>query len=134
MVARAMNAIGSLGMRKDHLERIAVAKKRVLFVCTCAQARSPTAEEMFSGATVEAKSAGTSTDSPNRVTTELINWAEIIFAMEEKHKQYLIEVDNSSLHKILVLDIPDIFGRNQPELRQLLLNKVQPYFEKFNIE
>ena len=121
-------------MQEDHLETIAVPKKRVLFVCTCAQARSPTAEEMFNGENVEAKSAGTSKDSPNHVTSELINWAEIIFAMEEKHKQYLIEVNNSSVHKILVLDIPDIFGRNQPELRQLLLNKVQPYFKKFNIE
>ena len=109
-------------------------KKRVLFVCTSAQARSPTAEEMFNGANVEAKFAGTSKDSRNHVTMELINWAEIIFVMEEKHKQYLTEVNNSSVHKILVLDIPDIFGRNQPELRQLLLKKVQPYLEKFNIE
>jgi protein-tyrosine phosphatase len=89
---------------------------------------------MFNGASIEAKSAGTSEGYSNHVTSELIEWAEVIFVMEEKHKQYLIEVDASSAQKILVLDIPDIFGKNQPELQQLLLDKMQPYLEKLNAE
>lgn len=111
-----------------------VPKKRVLFICSCARARSPTAEAMFNGAGIEAKSAGISNDYPNRVTNKLVEWAELIFVMEDKHKQYLIELNNSSAQKILVLGIPDIYGKNQPELRQLLLEKVQPYLKKFNIE
>jgi len=107
-----------------------ILKKRVLFVCTYARARSSTAEELFNGPGVEAKSAGTAAGIPNPVTAELVEWADLIFAMEEKHKQYLIELNNSSGLKTFVLDIPDIFGRNQPELRQLLLNKVQPFFNR----
>jgi len=108
-----------------------IPKKRVLFVCTCAQARSPTAEAMFNGlGDIEAKSAGTSKNYPNCVNRELIEWAEIIFVMEEKHKQCLIEIDGLSANKILVLGIPDIFGKNQPELRQLLLDRIQPYLEQ----
>ena len=110
-------------------------KKRVLFVCTCARARSVTAEAMFNGLWgVEAKSACTSKNYPNYVTRELIEWAEVIFVMEEKHKQCLIEIDGSSANKILVLDIPDIFGKNQPELRQLLLDRIQPFLVKLNVE
>ena len=127
MDASAMNASNKRGRRGQLLGGGKTPKKKILFVCTYAKARSATAEEMFNGVGgIEAKSAGTAKDYPNCVTKELMDWAEVILVMEEIHRQYLIEVDGSSAHKILVLDIPDLFGRNQPELIQLLHEKAQP--------
>ena len=108
-------------------------KKRLLFVCTGNVDRSPTAEAMFGNAEhFETKSAGTSFAATTRITKELIDWADMIFVMEEKHKLALAEIDSSSCAKIRVLDIPDIFYRDQPELKQLLLDKIQPYLAELN--
>jgi len=110
-------------------------KKRVLFVCTSARARSPTAVSIFGGmGNIEAKSAGVSKDFQNIVTKEIIQWADFIFVMEEKHKQFLIEIDHSCRSKIRVLQVPDIFYRNQPELKQILVHKMQPYLRELDSE
>jgi len=52
--------------------------------------------------------------------------------MEEKHEQALARIDRSSRDKIRILDIPDIFCRDQPELKQLLLGKMRPYLAEPN--
>lgn len=103
-------------------------KKRVLFVCTGNVDRSPTAEEMFGNIEgIETRSAGTSIAATNRITKELIEWADIIFVMEDIHEQALIRTDGSSRDKIIVLNVPDIFYKDQPELKQLLQERMRPY-------
>ena len=109
-------------------------KKKVLFVCKSAKARSPTAEMMFGDMKgIEAKSAGTASDAVTIVTENMTRWADVIFVMEENHKQELIKIDQSSCSKIQVLGIPDLFYRSQPELKQLILEKMQPYIKQFNL-
>jgi len=101
--------------------------KRVLFVCTANLQRSPTAEDLFQGwkGTWEAKSAGIMPDPGCRpLTRELIEWADLIIAMEPIHGQYIIAHYPSSRKKLHVLNIADVYFRNDPELKQELLKRV----------
>ena len=103
--------------------------RKVLFVCRCNVDRSPTAEDMYKGVEgFEVKSAGTSTAATAPVTKELMEWADVIFAMEEREKQAMLEIDSPSERKIGVLGIQDIYCRNDPELRQLLRQKLKQFF------
>jgi predicted protein tyrosine phosphatase len=111
--------------------------KRVLFVCTGNYDRSPTAEELFRRVEgLEVDSAGTSpcasTPLSKPVSKRLLEWADIVFAMEDSHKQELLKIDASAEHKIVVLHIPDIYLRNQLELKRLLLERLAPYFKVRN--
>jgi predicted protein tyrosine phosphatase len=104
-------------------------------VCTGNVDRSPTAEALFKNIKgVEVKSAGTSYAATKPITLELIEWADIIFAMEEKHKKAIVKILPSSHSKIKVVDIPDKFYKDQPELKQLLLQKLQPYITQLSNE
>jgi len=101
----------------------------VLFVCTGNVDRSPTAEAMVKNTLgINAKSAGTSYAATVPITPKLINWADAIFVMEDKHEEAIVKLVPSSYKKIRVLDIPDIFYRDQPELKKLLAQKLKPYF------
>jgi protein-tyrosine phosphatase len=55
------------------------------------------------------KSAGTEPTARIKVNSKLINWADIIFAMENKHKRRLMENFPTLVNgkQIVVLDIPD---------------------------
>lgn len=102
---------------------------KVLFVCTGNVDRSKTAEEMFKDVKgYEVKSAGTSIAATVQVTKELIDWADHIFVMEDKHERALLKLDKNVWEKIYCLDIPDKFYHNQLELRTLLIEKLRPYF------
>lgn len=111
-----------------------ILTKRVLFVCTGNYDRSPTAEELFKGVEgLEVDSAGTSpcasTPLSKPVSKGLIEWADIIFAMEDCHKEAMLKICPSAKRKIVVLNIPDIYLRNQPQLKKLLLKRITPYFK-----
>jgi predicted protein tyrosine phosphatase len=100
-------------------------RMRVLFVCTGNYDRSPTAEDMYKGIRgLEVKSAGISVHAQNPLSKELVKWADVIYAMEELHKTAIVELDPSAETKTVVLDIPDIYFRDQPELKTLLKQKL----------
>jgi len=107
--------------------------KNVLFVCTGNYDRSPTAEEMFSNLKeLTVKSAGTSptgmSPSSKQVTKEHLEWADVIFAMEECHREAMLKINASVEHKIIVLHVPNKYYKGQPELKKLLLKRLAPYF------
>ncbi len=79
----------------------------LLFICSRNQWRSPTAENIYKNVFgVEARSAGTEPSARVHVSQKMIDWADIIFVMEQKHKQRLR--DKYSLNtEVIVLDIPD---------------------------
>jgi predicted protein tyrosine phosphatase len=57
-------------------------------VCSRNRLRSPTAEAIFSDfENVSALSAGTNPDAETPISADLIEWADIIFAMEDAHGQ-----------------------------------------------
>jgi predicted protein tyrosine phosphatase len=100
--------------------------KRVLFVCSQNRLRSPTAEQVFSvRSDLECNSAGLNHDAENPVTSELVEWAEIIFVMEKTHRNKLRQKFKSHLGKarVICLDIPDEYEYMDPELVRLLKNK-----------
>ena len=99
-------------------------KREILFVCTANQQRSPTAERMYNDAPrFEVRSAGTHAFSGNDITADILNWADTVVVMEERHPgeirtRFPSEAEET---EIVVLDVPDIFQyidqRLQPEIR-----------------
>ncbi|MFY7910238.1 MAG: low molecular weight protein tyrosine phosphatase family protein [Emticicia sp.] len=102
----------------------------LLFVCSRNQWRSPTAEEIFkNNQEHQAKSAGTEPSARIKITEKLINWADIIFVMEKKHKERIKQrfatvVDEK---EVIVLDIPDEYQFMDEELVDLIKLSVSPY-------
>ncbi|MET0308874.1 MAG: low molecular weight protein tyrosine phosphatase family protein [Sphingomonas sp.] len=104
--------------------------KNVLFVCSQNRLRSPTAEQIFADhPAIETSSAGTNHDAENPLTGELIEWADLIFAMERAHRGKVQKRFRSSLNgkRIIVLDIPDEYAFMDPELIALLKTRMARY-------
>lgn len=102
---------------------------RILFVCTANKLRSPTAEDVFrdySG--IEAISAGTSPEAPRPLTKDLVASADMIFAMETHHRERIRKKfkQRPADNRIITLHIPDEYERGDPELVDLLKNKIAP--------
>jgi predicted protein tyrosine phosphatase len=92
--------------------------------------RSVTAENVFSQwPGVEAASAGTNDDAECPVSADLVEWAEIIFVMEARHRRRMHEKFGSLLRdkKMVVLGIPDEYELMDPELVALFEAKVPAY-------
>lgn len=99
----------------------------LLFVCSRNRHRSPTAEVLFSGLHGHsALSAGTSPDAETLISLDLIDWADIVFAMEAVHRRRLYKRFAAALRskRVIVLDIPDQFGYMDQELIDVLRAKV----------
>jgi predicted protein tyrosine phosphatase len=106
---------------------------RVLFVCSQNKLRSPTAEQVFSGrAGFEVASAGTDRSAGNPVSSELVEWADVIFVMERAHRNRLGKHFRAQLKnkRVICLDIPDEFEYMEPMLVRLLEAKVGPFFSR----
>lgn len=101
-----------------------------LFICSRNQWRSPTAERVFAvGYGLSTRSAGTSKHAKHTVSLKDIVWANMIFVMEQKHKQNIKEKFAQQLQhkKVVVLDIPDDFPYMDEELIEILKDTMLPY-------
>ncbi len=101
-----------------------------LFICSKNKLRSPTAEQIFSTwDNVQTDSAGLANDADVLLNQEQVEWADIIFVMERKHKSNLSQKFRTHLNnkRIICLNIPDNYKYMQPELIELLENKVSRY-------
>jgi len=104
---------------------------RVLFVCSQNRLRSPTAEQVFSNRPgFEVTSAGTDRGAETPVSSDVIEWADVIFVMERTHRNKLAKTFRNHLKdkRVICLDIPDEFEFMDPELIRLLEMKVGPFF------
>jgi predicted protein tyrosine phosphatase len=102
----------------------------ILFVCSKNKWRSRTAETIFkNNGTHEVKSAGTENDARIKVTQKLVDWADLIFVMEKRHKQRLQEKfeDVLNLKHVVILDIEDNYQYMDDELIETLKISVTPY-------
>lgn len=102
--------------------------QNILFVCSRNQWRSPTAERVWrTHPLIDTRSAGTSPNARHPITLDDIRWAEIVFVMEEKHKNRLLAAFPSAFkHKpIHVLDIPDEYKYMDPELIAEIIGSVE---------
>lgn len=103
-------------------------KLRVLFICSGNLERSPTAEQVFRNwVELDVKSAGSDESALNPLTKDVIDWADMIFAMEENHKRRVLEISPDSSGKIIVLGIEDVYYRSDPGLVKILKKRVTPY-------
>jgi len=106
--------------------------KKLLFICSRNQWRSPTAEMIYRNIEgVSARSAGTSTSARRKISEGDISWADKIFVMENKHKKRLMQRFGKSLkhEKLHVLDIPDDYQYMDSELIELLRVTIDWYLD-----
>lgn len=99
----------------------------VLFVCSANRLRSPTAEQVFSTwPGIETDSAGISNGAEVSLSSEQIEWADIIFVMEKAHRSKLNRKFRSSLSgkRVICLDIPDDYEFMDPVLVRILESRV----------
>jgi predicted protein tyrosine phosphatase len=101
--------------------------KRVLFICGKGRQRSPTAEQVFAGVSDwETDSAGLSADADSPLSPEQIEWATHIAVMEKRQLARLRKAFPKlvSGRKLVSLDIQDDFAFMQPELIELLRQRI----------
>jgi protein-tyrosine phosphatase len=77
----------------------------------------------------EARSAGTSEKARTRVNEKLLLWADVIFAMERRHRQLLNERFPSALvnKQLVILEIEDDYPFGDAELIEILKEKLTDY-------
>ncbi|MEM5566096.1 phosphotyrosine protein phosphatase [Psychroserpens sp. AS72] len=110
---------------------------KILFVCSANKQRSKTASDYFSEklSSFEFDSAGTNHKICNKegtqpLTENLMEWADLVIVMEEKHRQIITKNGGSHFRrKIKVLHIPDHYSYYQKELITLLEEKAEPLIE-----
>lgn len=103
---------------------------KILFICSRNKWRSLTAETIFKDdQNHHVRSAGTENDARIKVNEKLIQWAELIFVMEKRHKQRLQEKFGETLQdkKVITLDIEDNYQYMDEELIEILKISVSPY-------
>jgi predicted protein tyrosine phosphatase len=93
----------------------------LLFICSKNQWRSPTAEFLFKGHQLRhARSAGTSDKARVKLNQKLIDWADVVFVMEYKHRDIVKQQFALNGKPITVLNIEDDYQFNDPELVEIL--------------
>lgn len=110
--------------------------KTYLFVCWANMQRSPTAEKVArelldaNGVKIKTKSAGLSALSEQPINKTWVNEAGLIFVMEEYMKTFITKQYEIEPGRIINLNIPDIYERNNPRLIQILTEKLKPFVEE----
>lgn len=105
--------------------------KNLLFICSRNKWRSLTAEKIYkNNRDFNVKSAGTENFARVRVTSQMPVWADIIFVMEKRHKEKLVQnfPEETSNKKIIILEIPDIYRYMDKELIEEIKDSVAGYF------
>jgi predicted protein tyrosine phosphatase len=79
---------------------------------------------------IEVSSAGTSADADHRLSLDDMEWADLIFAMEDIHRKKMVEMfpEIAKAKRIVVLRIPDRYVYMDAELVKVLKTKVSPFF------
>ncbi|HEY8573631.1 low molecular weight protein tyrosine phosphatase family protein [Phenylobacterium sp.] len=104
--------------------------RNVLFVCSANRLRSPTAEQVFADYRgIEVASAGLDASCGNPVSSEALEWADIVFVMERAHRNKLSKRFKEHLKKarVICLNIPDEYELMDPQLVALLKARVTPH-------
>ena len=103
---------------------------KILFVCSANMDRSPTAEYIYANHPgLEVKSAGTYNHAQQRIDAELLQWADAILCMEERHKQSIEEKYPEMISGKIIdfLDVPDLYPYRHPVLIKMIKEKVDAW-------
>lgn len=104
--------------------------KKILFICSQNKLRSPTGEAVFaSDPELDVRSAGLNNDAEVPVGVEDVEWADIIFVMENVHKRKLSQrfKVNIKHQKVVCLDIPDNYEYLDSRLIEIFKRVVPPF-------
>ena len=110
--------------------------RNYLFVCSKNKLRSPTAEHIFADVKgINTLSAGTNSDAEEKLSDELVEWADFIFVMEAMHRKKLRTRHRNALRhqRIVVLGIPDEYAYMDPDLVELLKDRMARWLAMSNI-
>jgi predicted protein tyrosine phosphatase len=105
---------------------------KLLFICSQNIQRSLTAERMYDGFPgYEVKSAGTETSARTPVTRKHIEWADMVFVMEDDHLEILKAKFGAGVagKKVVCLNIPDRYRCMEPALIEELKRKLKAHVE-----
>lgn len=111
--------------------------RNILFICSANKDRSATADQYFSEKhpSLNFDSAGTNEKicfqlGTNFISQELVEWADCIFVMEQKHEQFVRnQFRLQQTTSLRVLGIQDIYSFMDSALIQVLENKLNAFFE-----
>jgi predicted protein tyrosine phosphatase len=103
--------------------------RKVLFVCTMNKLRSKTAETIYQERDdLDVQSAGVAKGADRVVTREMMEWADVVFVMERRHRNKLRKFpDLFSRKTIVCLYIEDEYDYMQPELVVALKHALRRY-------
>lgn len=106
------------------------SRKKILFICSRNKKRSPTAEDIYSEfPNLETRSAGLNRDAEYILSSEDLEWADLVFVMEKTHlknleRLYSLHIQNK---RVICLNIPDKYGYGDAELIKILRKKADPF-------
>jgi len=106
---------------------------RILFVCHYNRKRSATAERIFGkDPSLEVRSAGTSEDALVKINQRMLDWADIVFTMDDAQLEDLSRMfpGHPVLDRVVCLDILDRYDFLDPELVALLRERTAPYLAR----
>ena len=115
------------GNETSHKCAVELEMKNILFICSRNRLRSPTAEAVFcerDGWSV--RSGGLANDAEVLVSSEDLEWADIVFVLESSHRRKLKEKFRDVLkdQRVICLGIPDNYEYMDAALVRLLEQKV----------
>ncbi len=106
---------------------------RALFICHYNRKRSATAERVFGkDPSLDVRSAGTSDEAMVQVNQRMLEWADIVFIMDDEQRRELARMfpGHPALDRVVCLDIQDQYHFLDPELVNLLEQRTQPHFAR----
>ncbi|MBY8977830.1 phosphotyrosine protein phosphatase [Rhodobacteraceae bacterium NNCM2] len=104
--------------------------KRVLFICGKARARGPTAAQIFARLDgISTDFGGIGKDADDAISSDQIDWADLIIVMEQRHKTRLADRFGRLLDgkRIITLGVRDRYSFMQDDLIEELHAKAAPY-------
>jgi predicted protein tyrosine phosphatase len=107
---------------------------RALFICHFNRKRSATAERVFGkDPTLDVLSAGTSDEALVQVNQRMLEWADLVFVMDDEQCRALAGMfpDHPALAHVVCLHISDDYHFLDPALVLMLEERTTPYFERF---
>ena len=113
------------------------SRLKTLFVCSRNRWRSPTAERVFrNDQRLSVRSCGLSSQSPRTLRAEDLVWADVVFVMESKHRSRILGEFRNALGgtPVHVLEIPDDYQFMDPELVELLTDRVEQYLQVYDAD
>ena len=102
-------------------------KPKILFVCLRNKWRSRTGEELYRyDQRVSVRSAGLSSTSPHVLSEKDLLWADLVLYMESDMLDHIKSLfPKTKLPKMIDLDIPSGYTYMDPELVDMLKDKVE---------